>query len=65
MKREGFRPKRDIIVALTADEESRHHNGVAWLIKHRRDAIDAEVAINEGGGGIVARRQALHATACR
>ena len=51
MKREGFKPKRDIIVALTADEESGNHNGVAWLIKHRRDLIDADVAINEGGGG--------------
>jgi acetylornithine deacetylase/succinyl-diaminopimelate desuccinylase-like protein len=51
MKKEGYKPKRDIIVALTADEESGIHNGVGWLIKHRRDLIDADVAINEGGGG--------------
>jgi acetylornithine deacetylase/succinyl-diaminopimelate desuccinylase-like protein len=53
MKREGFKPKHDIVLALTADEESGEHNGVAWLVKNRRDAIDAEVAINEGGGGSI------------
>ncbi len=53
MKREGFKPKRDIVIALTADEESGTHNGVAWLIKNRRDAIDAEVALNEGAGGTI------------
>lgn len=52
MKREGFKPKRDIVVALTADEESGENNGIAWLIKNRRDAIDAEVAINEGAEGV-------------
>jgi len=51
MKREGFRPRRDIILALTADEEAGGHNGVDWLIEHRRELIDAEVALNEGGGG--------------
>ena len=51
MKREGFRPKRDIVLALTADEESGNRNGVEWLIRNRRDAIDAQVALNEGAGG--------------
>jgi acetylornithine deacetylase/succinyl-diaminopimelate desuccinylase-like protein len=50
-KREGFRPMRDLIVALTADEEGGTHNGVAWLLRNRRDAIDAEFGLNEGGGG--------------
>jgi acetylornithine deacetylase/succinyl-diaminopimelate desuccinylase-like protein len=50
-KREGFRPKRDLIVALTADEEGGTHNGVAWMLKNRRGAIDAEFGLNEGGGG--------------
>lgn len=50
-KREGFRPKRDLIVALTADEETGTHNGVAWMLSNRRDAIEAELALNEGGGG--------------
>jgi acetylornithine deacetylase/succinyl-diaminopimelate desuccinylase-like protein len=53
MKREGFVPERDIIVALTADEEGGPDNGVQWLIANRRDLIDAEYALNEGGGGIV------------
>lgn len=50
-RREGWRPKRDVIVALTADEEGGGHNGVAWLLKNRRELIDAGVALNEGGGG--------------
>ena len=49
LKREGFRPRRDIILALTADEEGGTHNGVQWLIEHHRPLIDAEFAINEGG----------------
>jgi len=51
-KREGFRPDRDLIVALTADEEGGGpYNGVDWLIKNHRDLIDAEFALNEGGRG--------------
>jgi acetylornithine deacetylase/succinyl-diaminopimelate desuccinylase-like protein len=50
-RREGWKPKRDVIVALTADEEAGTHNGVAWLLKNRRELIDAEFALNEGGGG--------------
>jgi acetylornithine deacetylase/succinyl-diaminopimelate desuccinylase-like protein len=50
-RREGFVPDRDLIVALTADEEGGGHNGVAWLLKEHRGLIDAELAINEGGGG--------------
>jgi acetylornithine deacetylase/succinyl-diaminopimelate desuccinylase-like protein len=51
-KREGFKPARDIIVALTADEEGGGpFNGVNWLLKNHRDLIDAEFALNEGGWG--------------
>src|SRR5499433_2920374 len=50
-KQEGFVPDRDLIVALTADEEGGPHNGVAWLLKEHRALIDAEMAINEGAGG--------------
>lgn len=51
-KREGFKPDRDIIVALTADEEGGGpYNGVDWLLKNHRDLIDAELALNEGGWG--------------
>jgi acetylornithine deacetylase/succinyl-diaminopimelate desuccinylase-like protein len=51
MKREGWVPDRDIIIALTADEESGPANGVDWLLKNHRDLVDAALVINEGGGG--------------
>jgi acetylornithine deacetylase/succinyl-diaminopimelate desuccinylase-like protein len=50
-KEEGFKPDRDLILALTADEEGGSFNGVDWLVKNRRELIDAELAINEGGSG--------------
>jgi acetylornithine deacetylase/succinyl-diaminopimelate desuccinylase-like protein len=50
-KQEGFRPTRDIILALTSDEEGGDANGAAWLVKEHRDLIDAAYALNEGGGG--------------
>ncbi|MBH16503.1 MAG: peptidase M20 [Gemmatimonadetes bacterium] len=50
-KQEGFVPDRDIIVALTADEEGGEYNGVQWLLENHRELIDAEYALNEGGGG--------------
>ena len=51
MKAEGFTPDRDLIVALTADEEGGSFNGADWLLKNHRELVDAEFAINEGGGG--------------
>jgi acetylornithine deacetylase/succinyl-diaminopimelate desuccinylase-like protein len=48
---EGYRPNRDIIIALTADEESGDNNGVDWLVKNHRELLDAAFALNEGGGG--------------
>lgn len=50
-KREGYVPDRDLIVALTADEEGGDHNGVAWLLANHGPLIEAEYALNEGGGG--------------
>ena len=51
-KKEGFKPDRDIIVALTADEEGGGpFNGVDWLLKNHRELIDADFALNEGGWG--------------
>ncbi len=59
-KREGFRPERDIIVALTADEEGGGpYNGVEWLIKNHRPLIDAEFCLNEGGWGEMAQGRKL------
>ena len=51
MKKEGYTPARDIIVALTSDEEGGPHNGVAWLLENRPELVDAAYALNEGGGG--------------
>ncbi len=53
LKSEGFAPSRDIILALTADEEGGPNNGVKWLLENHRNLIDAEFAINEGGGGVM------------
>ena len=51
-KKEGFKPDRDIIVALTADEEGGGpYNGVEWLLKNHRELIEAEYCLNEGGWG--------------
>src|SRR5689334_25402850 len=51
LKQENYRPDRDLILALTADEEGGSFNGVEWLVKNYRDLIDAELALNEGGSG--------------
>ena len=50
-KQEGFVPARDIVVALTADEEGGDSNGVKWLLENHRSLIDADYVLNEGGGG--------------
>ena len=59
LKEEKFTPDRDLILALTADEEGGDFNGVDWLVKNHRDLIDAEYAINEGGGGIIRKGKYL------
>jgi acetylornithine deacetylase/succinyl-diaminopimelate desuccinylase-like protein len=50
-REEGFKPKRDLVLALTADEEGGNFNGAEWLVKQHRSLIDAEFGLNEGGGG--------------
>ena len=50
LKQAGYVPTRDIIVALTDHEESGEANGVEWLLKNRRDLVDAEFCINPDGG---------------
>ena len=54
MKKEGYVPDRDIILAMTADEEGGAFNGVDWLIKNHRDLVDAEFVLNHDGGGVLA-----------
>ncbi len=56
LKKEGFVPNRDIILALTADEEGGKSNGVDWLLKNRRDLVDAEFVLNPDSGGVVTDR---------
>jgi acetylornithine deacetylase/succinyl-diaminopimelate desuccinylase-like protein len=51
MKQEGFRPARDLILALTSDEESGPANGIDWLVTKHRNLIDAEFCINTDGWG--------------
>src|ERR1700685_3149367 len=50
LKQEHYQPDRDLILALTADEEGGASNGVAWLIKNHRDLIEAEYVINPDAG---------------
>jgi acetylornithine deacetylase/succinyl-diaminopimelate desuccinylase-like protein len=52
LRKEGFVPDRDIILALTADEENGKSNGVDWLLKNHRELIDAEFALNPDAGGV-------------
>jgi len=63
-KQEGFKPDRDIIVVLETDEEILDRNGVGiqWLIKNHRDLLDAEYALNEGGGVGLRNGKALRNT---
>lgn len=51
LRQEGFVPDRDIIVALTEDEESGDANGIKWLLENHRDLIDAAYCINPDSGG--------------
>src|SRR5262249_33022861 len=51
-RQEGYLPVRDIIVVLETDEEILDRNvmGIQWLLMNHRDLIEAEFALNEGGG---------------
>lgn len=51
MKRENFRPNRDLVAMLTGDEETTG-DGAAWLATEGRDMIDAEFALNSDGGSV-------------
>lgn len=51
-KTDNYRPQRTIKVALTCGEEgSTPFNGAQWLAANRPDLLEAEFALNEGGGG--------------
>ena len=51
LRREKVPLRRDVILALTADEEGGPENGVDWLIRNRRELVEAGLVLNEGGGG--------------
>jgi acetylornithine deacetylase/succinyl-diaminopimelate desuccinylase-like protein len=55
MKRENYVPDRDLILALTADEEGGKSNGVDWLLKNHRDLVDAEFVLNPDAGGLTTK----------
>ncbi|HUP67543.1 MAG TPA: M20/M25/M40 family metallo-hydrolase [Sphingomicrobium sp.] len=51
-KKDRFRPRRTLKMALTCGEETAGaFNGAEYLAKNQRQLIDAAFAINEGGGG--------------
>ncbi len=56
MKREGYVPDRDLVVALTADEEGGKSNGVEWLEEHHPELMKAEFVINPDAGGVYSRK---------
>ena len=50
----NFKPRRDVIMALTCGEETSNRvNGVDYLLKNHRELIDAAFALNEGAGGLL------------
>lgn len=51
LKREGFAPARDMILAFTDDEEGGEFNGAKWLVANRRDLVDVAYVINVDAAG--------------
>jgi acetylornithine deacetylase/succinyl-diaminopimelate desuccinylase-like protein len=64
LKAEGYRPRRDIVVAFTSDEESGGTlSGAEWLLREHRALVEAEFIVNPDGGGgelMNGQRRALH-----
>jgi len=54
LRRARFKPRRDLIMVLTGDEETAG-SCIAWLVNKHRDLIDAEFALNTDAGGGVLR----------
>ncbi len=50
LKRTGAQLKRDVIYMAAADEECGGDAGAGWVVEHRPELIQAEYALNEGGG---------------
>lgn len=63
LRAEGFVPDRDIVVALTADEEGGNANGVSWLLANRRELVDSAYCLNlDAGGGQMEKGRRLRMT---
>jgi acetylornithine deacetylase/succinyl-diaminopimelate desuccinylase-like protein len=61
LKRQGFKPKRDVILLATADEEAGGKWGIEWMIRNRPDLFRGGAVINEGGGpGLTTRKGKLY-----
>ena len=50
LKREGFQPRGDIILAFTADEEAGGDYGIGYIAENYWEKVKADYCINEGGG---------------
>jgi len=55
-KKEDYRPSRDLVLALTSDEEGGTANGIDWLLKNHRDLIDADLVLNADSGGVMTEK---------
>lgn len=63
LRTEQFTPDRDLIVALTADEEAGPANGIAWLLANRPDLMDVTYCLNlDAGGGYTEKGRRLRMT---
>ena len=63
LRAEGFIPDRDIVVALTADEETGNANGVSWLLAERHDLMDVAYCLNlDAGGGHIEKGRRVRMT---
>ncbi len=52
LKKAGYQPDRDLILALTADEEGGQSNGIDWLLKNHRDLMEAAFVLNSDAGNV-------------
>jgi len=50
LKRNNVKPKGDVILAATADEEKGGEAGAGWLVRNHPEKVQAGYVINEGGG---------------
>jgi acetylornithine deacetylase/succinyl-diaminopimelate desuccinylase-like protein len=50
LKRNNVKPRGDVILAATADEEKGGEAGAGWLVRNHRDRVYADYVLNEGAG---------------